>query len=139
MAEALLNHLGRGRFRAYSAGSQPAGRVNPLSLETLAAAEIACQGLCSKSWDVFSGQGAPEMHVVITVCGNAASEVCPIWPGHPLQVHWGFEDPAACEGSDAEKRALFSKVFEQIRAQIQKLVDLDPEDISKERLQEIAS
>jgi arsenate reductase len=123
LGEALLNHLGDGHFRAYSAGSTPAGQVNPFTLEVLAANGIPIDGLASKSWDVFAEPGAPEMDLVITVCDNAAGEVCPVWPGHPAQVHWGFPDPAACTGDDDEKRAAFAAVFAAVRAQVQRLVD----------------
>jgi arsenate reductase len=114
MAEALLNHLGGGRFRADSAGSQPTGRVNPLALESLAKAGIAVGDPESKSWDVFATDDAPAIDVVVTVCDSAAAEACPVWPGCPTTVHWGFADPAAHEGSEDQRRAEFERVFKQI-------------------------
>jgi len=114
MAEVLLSKLGEGRFRAYSAGSHPAGKVNPFTLELLKANGHSLEGLRSKSWDDFAKPGAPKIDFVITVCDDAAGEVCPIWPGQPLTAHWGFQDPAAFEGSDEEKRRLFRRVYQQI-------------------------
>ena len=114
MAEALLSKLGEGRFRAYSAGSHPAGKVNPFTLELLKADGHSLEGLRSKSWDDFAKPGAPKIDFVITVCDNAAGEVCPIWPGHPMTAHWAFQDPAAFEGSDEEKRRRFRSVYQQI-------------------------
>ncbi|MCD6060365.1 MAG: arsenate reductase ArsC [Moraxellaceae bacterium] len=119
MAEGLLNVLGRGRFRAFSAGSQPTGRVNPFALEILQDIGYDVRDLRSKSWDVFADAAAPHMDFIITVCDNAAGEVCPVWPGHPAVAHWGFEDPAAVQGTDDEKRAAFQQVCQQIRHRIQ--------------------
>lgn len=124
MAEALFNVLGKGRFRAYSAGSHPTGKVNPFAAERCAAIGYDTLTLRSKSWDEFATPGAPQMDFVITVCDQAAGEVCPIWPGHPLTVHWGFEDPAAFEGSDEEKRKVFDKVFRQIMFRVAQFVNL---------------
>lgn len=124
MAEALINTMGRGRFRAYSAGSQPGGVVNPFAIEQIKATGYPLENLRSKSWDEFSGPGAPTMDFVITVCDNAAGEVCPFWPGHPLKAHWGFEDPAALVGTDEEKRHVFRKVFTQIMNRVQLFVNL---------------
>jgi len=118
MAEALLNILGNGRFKAYSAGSHPNGRVNPFAIEQVAAIGYPTSDLRSKSWDEFAQPDAPKMDFIITVCDNAAGEVCPIWPGQPISAHWGFEDPAAVEGSDDEKRAAFKKIFHQIRNRV---------------------
>ncbi|GAB4061988.1 arsenate reductase ArsC [Uliginosibacterium sediminicola] len=117
MAEALFNILGKGRFRAFSAGSHPNGRVNPFAIEKLESIGYDVSGLRSKSWDEFATPDAPQMDFVITVCDNAAGEVCPIWPGVPMTAHWGFEDPGV-SGSDEEKRASFHKVFEQIRNRV---------------------
>lgn len=125
MAEALLNHLGRGRFRAFSAGSRPAGRVHPLVLETLAGAGVPADGLASKGWDAFARPGAPAMDAVITLCDSAAGEACPVWPGHPARVHWGFPDPAAGIGAVSERRQAFSHVFAAIESQIHRLAALD--------------
>jgi protein-tyrosine-phosphatase len=122
LAEATLNDRGQGRFRAFSAGSSPTGRVNPYALETLAAADIPAAGARSKSWDEFAKPGAPKMDLIITVCGNAAGEVCPIWPGHPATAHWGLPDPAATTGTTEEIRASFAEVYENIRLLIDALV-----------------
>jgi len=124
MGEALINTLGRGRFRAYSAGSHPAGAVNPFAIEQLDAIGYPTQTLRSKSWDEFARPGAPQMDFVFTVCDKAAGETCPIWPGHPMTAHWGFEDPAAVQGSDDDKRRAFQKVFHQIRSRVQTFVSL---------------
>ncbi len=107
MAEGMLNSLGHGRFRAYSAGSHPGPSVHPFALKTLAALHIPTEGFRSKAWDEFARPGAPELDFVFTVCDQAAGEVCPVWPGQPMTAHWGVADPAAFEGSDEQK----SKVF----------------------------
>lgn len=107
MAEVLLNQLGHGRFKAFSAGSQPAGKVNPFSIETLRHLGMPAEGLRSKAWDEFAAPGAPPIDFVITVCDNAAGEVCPVWPGRPVTAHWGVEDPAAVQGNDEDKRKAF--------------------------------
>lgn len=124
MAEALINTMGRGRFRAYSAGSQPGGVVNPFAIEQVAKTDYPLTNLRSKSWDEFAGPDAPPMDFVITVCDNAAGEACPLWPGQPMKAHWGFEDPAAASGSDEEKRRVFDKVFRQIKSRVQLFVNL---------------
>ncbi len=114
LGEALLNHLGRGRFRAYSAGSRPTGRVNEFALELLGKHRLAVDYLRSKSWDEFAQPGAPELDFVFTVCDSAAGEVCPLWPGQPMTAHWGVEDPAAVVGSDDVKRKAFFKAYSQL-------------------------
>jgi arsenate reductase (thioredoxin) len=124
MAEALINTMGHGRFQAYSAGSQPGGTVNPLAIEQVKKTGYPLENLRSKSWDEFAGTGAPHMDFIITVCDNAKGEVCPIWPGHPMTAHWGFEDPAAFQGSDEEKRHFFEKIFRQIMSRVQLFVNL---------------
>jgi arsenate reductase len=124
MAEALINTMGKGRFRAYSAGSRPGGVVNPLAMEQVATTGYALDQLRSKSWDEFATSDAPAMDFVITVCDNAAGETCPLWPGHPMTAHWGFEDPAAAQGSDEEKRRVFAKVFRQIMNRVRLFVNL---------------
>ncbi len=124
LAEASLNDLGRGRFRAFSAGSQPSGRVNPFALELLAARGHSIDGVRSKSWDEFAAPGAPVMDFIITVCGNAAGETCPSWPGHPATAHWGVEDPAAVQGSDDGKRAAFLTAYSILRRRIERLLAL---------------
>lgn len=118
LAEAILAHVGKGRFRAYSAGSHPAGKVNPWALELLARQGLAVTDLRSKSWDEFAATSAPHFDFVITVCDNAAGEVCPAWPGQPITAHWGIEDPAAVEGSDDAKRRAFSKAFNEMNRRI---------------------
>jgi arsenate reductase len=124
MAEALFNVLGKGKFRAYSAGSHPSGAVNPFAIERCEALGYDTRTLRSKSWDEFASPNAPHMDFVITVCNQAAGEVCPIWPGHPLTAHWGFEDPAAFEGSDEEKRKVFNKAYRQIMNRVSQFVNL---------------
>ncbi len=129
MAEALLATLGRGRFRAFSAGSMPTGRVNPFAVEKTDALGYAREHLRSKNWDEFASPGAPRMDIIITVCDNAAGEVCPVWPGHPATAHWGFPDPAAVEGSEAEKRAAFDAVFHAIRRRVELLANLSDDKL----------
>ena len=124
MAEALFNTLGNGRFKAYSAGSHPSGTVNPFAIERCESLGYDVSQLRSKSWDEFATLDAPHMEFVITVCDQAAGEVCPIWPGKPMTAHWGFEDPAAFEGTDEEKRQVFSMVFRQILGRVIQFVNL---------------
>jgi len=131
MAEALLATLGKGRFRAFSAGSQPTGKVNPFAAEITDALGYARDNLRSKSWDEYAAPGAPRMDIIITVCDNAAGEACPIWPGHPATAHWGFPDPAAAEGSDEDKRRAFDQVFHAIRRRVELLVNLPPEKLDR--------
>lgn len=126
MAEALLNHWGKGRFHAYSAGSHPKQNVHPLTLEQLQAANLPTAGLRSKSWDEFAAPAAPKMDLIITVCDNAAGEICPIWPGRPITAHWGFPDPAAADGTMEQKRRAFSTVYRSIEARIKLLCALPP-------------
>ena len=114
MAEVLLNQLGNGRFRAYSAGSHPGTAVNPLTLELLTSVQLPTDNVRSKSWDEFATPNAPQMDFVITLCDSAAGEQCPVWPGQPITAHWGFEDPSASEGTPEEKRDRFDKIFRQI-------------------------
>jgi arsenate reductase (thioredoxin) len=111
LAEVLLEHWGRGRFKAYSAGSFPKGAVHPLALDLLENADLDTRGLRSKSWDEFAEPGAPEMDFVFTVCDRAGGEICPIWPGNPVTAHWGVPDPAAVEGTEAEKRRAFRDAY----------------------------
>ena len=113
LAEALLNHIGHGKFKAFSAGSSPAENQtpNPMAIATLEKAGVSTEGLTSKSWDVFATPDAPHMDLVITVCDNAAGEVCPVWPGQPISAHWGVEDPVSVEGTSEEKEKAFSNVF----------------------------
>jgi arsenate reductase (thioredoxin) len=118
MAEVLLNRWGAGRFRAFSAGSHPAGQVNPFTLDLLNRLGLPTEGLRSKSWDEFATARAPVMDFVFTVCDQAAGEVCPIWPGQPITAHWGFPDPAAFVGPEVQKRALFAEVFHQVERRV---------------------
>ena len=124
LGEAFLNHVARGQFRAFSAGSHPRGQVNPLALEVLEEAGIPTTGLRSKSWDEFAGPDAPHMHFVFTVCDDAAGETCPIWPGRPMTAHWGIEDPAAVEGTDFQKRAAFAKALRFMQNRVTAFVSL---------------
>jgi arsenate reductase len=111
LAEALLNHMGKPNFRAFSAGSHPTGRVNPFALKQLEAAGLSVDGLRSKSWDEFAKPGAPQMNFVFTVCDNAAAEVCPLWPGQPVTAHWGVPDPAAVVGTVDQMERAFRDAF----------------------------
>jgi arsenate reductase len=124
LAEAFLNSAARGRFRAFSAGSHPTGKVNPFALELLRTKGIGTAGLRSKSWDEYAKPGAPEMHFVFTVCDNAAGEMCPIWPGRPVTAYWGVPDPAAVQGSDDEKREAFLEAFTQLSERIRLFIDM---------------
>lgn len=118
MAEALLNHLGRGRFRAFSAGSHPTGRVHRTALATLEKNHLPTADARSKSWDEFATPEAPPLHFVFTVCDRAAQEMCPIWPGQPMTAHWGVADPAAVEGTDQEIERAFNLAFRELSARI---------------------
>lgn len=141
LAEAYLNSAARGRFVAYSAGSQPAGKVSPFALELLRKHGLSSEGLRSKNWDEFARPGAPKMSFVFTVCDNAAGEVCPIWPGQPMTAHWGIEDPAVAQGSDEDKRKAFLTAFTQLATRINLLLNLPIEKLDrmalKARLDEI--
>ncbi|WP_029015192.1 arsenate reductase ArsC [Niveispirillum irakense] len=124
MAECILNREGKGRFRAYSAGSQPSGRINPHVKEMLGHLGHETSQLRSKSWDEFAGPDAPQMDFIFTVCDSAAGEVCPVWPGHPMTAHWGFPDPSSATGTDAEKAAFTADVFRQIQRRLQLFISL---------------
>jgi arsenate reductase len=124
MGEVLLNSLGRGRFRGYSAGSTPRGAVHPLTLEVLEGAGLPVAGLSSKSWDEFARPDAPRLDFVFTVCDNAAGEACPLWPGQPVTAHWGIEDPAAVEGPRFVRRAAFERALDFMRSRISTFVSL---------------
>jgi arsenate reductase (thioredoxin) len=123
LAEAYLNQAGKGRFKAHSAGSHPAGQVNPFALELLAKNRIDTSGFRSKSWDEFARPGAPQMDMIFTVCDNAAGETCPVWPGNPVTGHWSVADPAAETGSDAQKRAAFQRAFADLSGRIDQVLD----------------
>jgi arsenate reductase (thioredoxin) len=135
LAEGILRKDSAGRIHCYSAGSQPKGVVNPYALMTLADHGYPNEGFRSKSWSEFDGYAAPKMDFVFTVCGNAASEVCPIWPGHPTTAHWGVDDPAAVTGSDAEKSAAFAKAFHELRHRIHAFLALPINAMGPHRLQ----
>lgn len=129
LAEATLNHIGKGRFKAFSAGSSPRDnqQPNPLGLQVLQSAGISTEGLRSKSWDEFATPDAPQMDLIITVCDNAAGEVCPIWPGHPATAHWGYADPSEVQGTDAQRLEAFRQTLLAIRRRLDLLVNLPPE------------
>ena len=139
-AEALLNHMGRGRFKGFSAGSSPRDKQqpNPLALEVLQKEGIGIEGLRSKSWDEFALADAPHMDLVITVCDNAAGEVCPYWPGQPATAHWGYEDPSAGDASEDEKRIAFLKTLHMIRRRLEIFINLPVASLSKMALQQSA-
>ena len=136
LAESLLNHHGRGKFRAYSAGSFPKGEVNPLALELLERLDLPADGLRSKSWDEFAQPVAPELDFIITVCDNAAGEVCPVWPGHPVTAHWGLPDPAAVEGTQAERLLAFRETVRVLENRIKPFVELPIASLDRLRVQE---
>jgi arsenate reductase len=136
MAEALVTTMGRGHFKGFSAGSKPGGKVNPFAIEQIAHTGYPADQLRSKSWDEFAAPDAPHMDFIITVCDNAAGEVCPYWPGHPVTAHWGFEDPAAVEGSDQDKRTAFNKIFKQIAARMNSFVNLPIHMLEKNAIQQ---
>ena len=136
LAEALLNAVGRGKFNAYSAGSSPREnqKPNPLALQVLQTAGISTEGLRSKSWDEFAAQGAPQMDLIITVCDNAAGEVCPVWPGHPASAHWGYADPSEVQGTDQERLDAFRKTLHAIRGRLDILINLPAEKLSRQSI-----
>jgi protein-tyrosine-phosphatase len=140
LAEATLNHIGGGRFRAYSAGSSPRAnqQPNPLGLQVLQAAGISTDGLRSKSWDEFAGPDAPRMDLIITVCDNAAGEVCPIWPGHPATAHWGYADPSETQGTQEQKLEAFRRTLQAIKRRLDLLVSLPPEKLASQLIQQSA-
>lgn len=135
LAETLMNHHGQGRFRAFSAGSHPTGRVNPYAIRLLELHDLPVAGLRSKSWDEFAAPQAPALDFVFTVCDNAAGEVCPFWPGQPMTAHWGVEDPAAVEGDDTQKMLAFRKAFRELENRIKIFASLPIRSLDKIRLQ----
>jgi arsenate reductase len=141
LAEAYLNHAARGRYRAYSAGSHPGGRVNPFAIELLTKSRLPASGARSKSWEEFTGIDAPKMDFVFTVCDSAAAEVCPVWPGHPVSAHWGVPDPAAVEGTDEQKRRAFRDAFTVLSRRIDLFLALPTDRLErlglKKKLDEI--
>ena len=136
MAEAILNHKGRGMFHAYSAGSHPTGKVQPEALTRLASAGISIEGLRSKSWDEFARPDAPELHFVFTVCDNAANEACPYWPGQPMTAHWGIPDPAAVKGSPEEIERAFHGAFVALERRITVFLSLPLDTLERMTIQE---
>jgi len=136
MAEATLNALGKGQFKAYSAGSHPTGRVNPLAIELLRVNRLPVDGLRSKSWDEFATPGAPFLHFVFTVCDQAAAEMCPVWPGQPITAHWGVPDPAAVEGSGEVKRKAFFSAYNALNRRISIFVSLPLAKLDRLALQQ---
>jgi protein-tyrosine-phosphatase len=143
LAEAYLNSAGKGRFVAYSAGSKPAGQVNPYALDLLQRNRIDTTGVRSKNWDEFARPGSPKMDFVFTVCDNAAAEPCPYWPGQPMTAHWGVPDPAAVEGGDEEKRRAFLVAFKTLSTRINLFLNLPLEKLDRialtKRLSDIGS
>jgi len=140
LAEATLNHIGKGRFQAFSAGSSPRDnqQPNPLALQVLANAGIPTEGLYSKSWDEFGNSDSPHMDLVITVCDNAAGEVCPYWPGQPATAHWGYADPSEVEGDEAKKLEAFRQTLFAIRRRLELLINLPPEKLARAMVQQAA-
>ena len=140
LAEALLNHFGGDRFKAFSAGSSPREnkQPNPLALRVLGDAGISTEGLRSKTWDEFAVAGAPQMDLVITVCDNAAGETCPFWPGQPATAHWGYADPSEAQGTDDERREAFRQTLLALRRRLDLLVSLPHDKVASARLQETA-
>ena len=136
LGEVLFNSFGKGRFVARSAGSKPAGKVNPFALELLQQSGYSIEGLRSKSWDEFAAPGGPDIDFIFTVCDSAAGETCPAWPGHPATAHWGMPDPAQVEGSDEVKREAFKKTYEQLARRIQLFMSLPIDKVDKLTLKE---
>jgi protein-tyrosine-phosphatase len=135
MAESILNRLGAGKFRAFSAGSHPTGKVNPLTLNILRKTNYDISKLRSKSWDEFAAPGAPKLDFVFTVCDDAANEVCPIWPGQPMTAHWGLPDPAKAQGTEAERNLAFADTMRMLTQRIGIFVNLPFDKLSKLSLQ----
>ena len=135
MAECIMNRVGQGKFKAYSAGSMPAGQVNPLAINLLRKLNYVVADLRSKSWEEFAGLDAPKMDFVFTVCDNAAAETCPVWPGQPMTAHWGVPDPAAVEGTEAERAFAFDDAYRMLNQRISIFVNLPLASLSKLALQ----
>ena len=135
LAESIVNHLGAGRFKGYSAGSHPRGRVHPYALDQLASLGFPAAGMHSKSWDVFAVAGAPHMDFVFTVCDDAAGEACPAWPGQPMTAHWGVPDPAAARGTEAEIAVAFADAYRMLNNRISIFVSLPMNTVDKLALQ----
>jgi arsenate reductase len=143
LGESLLNHWGKGRFHAVSAGSFPKGQVHPMALDLLRRMGMPTEGLRSKSWDEFASPGAPPIDFIVTVCDNAAGETCPVWPGKPMTAHWGVADPAAVEGTDMEKATAFRKAFNELETRIKLFTSLPFDSLDrmalKAKLREIGN
>ncbi len=135
LAEAILNRVGQGRFKAFSAGSQPKGEVHPYALQLLKSLNHDTSFARSKSWEEFAAPGAPEMNFVFTVCDNAANEACPLWPGQPMTAHWGVPDPAAAEGTEAEKHLAFADTYRMLNNRISIFTSLPMQTLDKLALQ----
>ena len=135
LAESILNRLGAGRFKAFSAGSHPKGQVHPYVIDLLAKLNYPTAGLRSKSWDEFAAAGAPALDFVFTVCDNAANEVCPIWPGQPMTAHWGLPDPVAVEGTEVERRLAFAEAYRMLSNRIGIFANLPLKSLDKLSLQ----
>jgi protein-tyrosine-phosphatase len=135
LAEAIINRLGQGKFHGFSAGSQPKGAVHPYALDLLAKLNHATADFRSKSWDEFAVAGAPSLHFVFTVCDNAANEVCPVWPGQPMTAHWGLPDPAAAQGTEAERRLAFAEAYRMLHNRISIFVNLPIASLDRLALQ----
>ena len=135
LAESLMNTLGKSKFRAFSAGSLPKGQVHPLALELLRRSNLPAEGFRSKSWDEFAAPGAPPMDFIFTVCDNAAGEVCPVWPGKPMSAHWGIADPAAADGTDAEKAFAFLNTLKELETRIKLFTKLPIDSLDRTTLQ----
>ena len=135
LAEVIMNQLGAGRFRGYSAGSFPKGEVNPFALDLLRQLNLPVDDLRSKSWDEFAKPGAPALNFVFTVCDNAAGEVCPVWPGQPMTAHWGIPDPAAAEGTDTQKSLAFREAFRSLESRLKAFTSLPLASIDRLSLQ----
>jgi arsenate reductase len=136
LAEALVNHWGRGRFVGYSAGSAPKGKVHPIALQLLEHLNMPTAGMRSKSWNEFEKPEAPKLDFVFTVCDNAAAEACPVWPGQPMTAHWGVADPAAVEGSDTDKWLAFRQAFRELESRIKVFTSLPIKSLDRVKLQE---
>ena len=135
LAECILNREGKGRFRAFSAGSQPKGQVHPFAIELLKKLNHPTAGLRSKDWEEFAVAGAPVMDFVFTVCDNAANEVCPVWPGQPMTAHWGLPDPAAAEGTEAERHLAFAEAYRMLLNRISIFTNLPMRSLDRLALQ----
>ncbi len=139
LAEALLDHWGKGLFKGYSAGSYPKGQINPVAIQLLQQLGMPTANLRSKSWDEFAQTGAPQMDFIFTVCDQAAGEVCPVWPGHPVTAHWGLPDPAAVEGSDMEKMLAFREAFRILEARVRFFLTFRFKQLRRDELQRMVA